>query len=97
MKLLDLKENAGYRSYQEREHMSDMVRMELENGRFSPEINRALDALTDEQWEALVTSDALMGAALDNYDYADDSGETIHLTNHNVEEGLSQIGYRGAR
>ena len=92
MKLLDLKENAGYREFQERQHYVEMLHQQLEQGGFGPVIDKVLNRLSEVQWETLIRNRNLLDAALDSYDYAEDSGESVGVSARDVAKAFIELG-----
>ena len=92
MKLLELKENLGYREFQERQHYEEMLHHQLEQGGFGPVIDKVLDRLSEVQWAALIRHRGLLDAALDSYDYAEDSGASVGVSAQDVAKALIDLG-----
>ena len=97
MKLAELKENSGYGSSQmytaeERQRYSEMLHQQLEKGGFGPVIDKVLDRLSEIQWETLIRHQSLIDAAVDSYDHADDSGESIGVSARDIAKALIDLG-----
>ena len=92
MKLTELKENTGFQQWKDREHISDLVFAELEKPRRDKLLNDILSKLSDEEFEALANNEQLLNVALDNYDYATDTGSSVYIDDADIMRAIEQMG-----
>lgn len=83
MKLTDLLER------REDDHILDMIEDYLMTHNFKLKVHRAIDGLEEDQFEKL--KGMLFHVAQDNYDYATDTGPSIHIPEENVIAALHQM------